>query len=363
MRLSFSAPINDRSYGNVSRNLLLQMVQQNHEITLFPIGGVQCSQEESYIIKTCLDNQATYSSNDISVRLYHQFSLSDHPGKVRVGFPIFELDKFKNTYPHFERSHLNSQDLILVCSRWAQQVIKDELNREAKLVPLGVDRTIFYERNTPNNSDDYVFIAEGKWELRKSFDILNQAFSAAFEPRDKVRLKMLCYNPFLVTEKSDVNQEWTNYYKSSKMGDRIDIIPWLPNQSAVADLMRSCDCGIYISRAEGWDLGLLESLSCGLPCIVTNNTGHMTFCNNDNSFLINSDEVEEANDGIWFHGGANWWKWTDDAFDQLVQRLRYCYKNRVRINNSGILTAQQYTWDNAAQILVKQISKLTGEKL
>ena len=72
--------------------------------------------------------------------------------------------------------------------------------------------------------------------------------------------------------------------------------------------MSKADCGIFPSRAEGWNLDMLEMMALNKSIITTNYSAHTEFCNKDNSFLIDISETEPANDGKWFFGQGNWAK-------------------------------------------------------
>ena len=86
------------------------------------------------------------------------------------------------------------------------------------------------------------------------------------------------------------------------MHSRIRILPRLNTHEDVAVIMSQADVGVFPSRAEGWNLEALEMLSMGKHLIITDYSAHTEFCNKDNSRLIQIDEMEDAHDGIWFHG-------------------------------------------------------------
>ena len=111
----------------------------------------------------------------------------------------------------------------------------------------------------------------GKWEWRKGHDFLLQAFCNAFGPGDNFMLKLLCRNYVLSDE---ANDSWANIFLGSRIGTRVQLVPRLPTQSQVAALLAGCDCGVFPSRAEGWNLGLLECMSVGLSVIATNCSAH-----------------------------------------------------------------------------------------
>jgi glycosyltransferase involved in cell wall biosynthesis len=120
--------------------------------------------------------------------------------------------------------------------------------------------------------------------------------------------------------------------------------------------MRQADCGIFPSRAEGWNLGLLEMLSCGKPCITTNYSAHTEFCNKENSFLIDIGEFEPAYDGKWFFGQGSWAKMGQKQIDQCIEYMRHVYRNKIITNTEGIKTAEQFSWTNSAKLFCDNLS-------
>ena len=160
------------------------------------------------------------------------------------------------------------------------------------------------------------------------------------------------YNPFLKPEQV---QKWIRKYKESPLGDKIFILDPVQTHQELADIMRQCDCGIFPSRGEGWNLELLEMMACGKPVITTNYSAHTEFCNEDNAFLTNIKTLETAHDGIWFHGQGEWAHTSSDNIDNMVEDMRQCYEEKRRINPAGLSTAKEFSWQNSAKKLLKII--------
>ena len=344
--INLLAPINKLSYGNVTTGLLYGLQQLNQSARLYPIQLSESYPEYASAIQQSLKNSEEIDINSPSVRIYHQFALAEHVGTPRIGFPIFELDKFTPR----EKSHINSCDRILVCSKWAKQIVESETTRKADVVPLGVNTNIFRPVNSPTRT---IFLVTGKLEIRKGHDILAQLFSSAFEPNDDVELWFWVNNPFL-NEKDVTN--WKNYFTRTKMGPNIRFVPYLNSLQDVANLYNSVTAGICISRAEGWNLPLLELMACGRKNIVTNYSGHTEFCTNENSYLVNIDKMETAYDGYWFKNDlGNWAVLGKDQKDQIIEYMRLIHRNKPTIDQNCVKTGEKFTWQNMAQTLLSTI--------
>jgi len=125
--------------------------------------------------------------------------------------------------------------------------------------------------------------------------------------------------------------------------------------------MTQTDCGVFPARGEGWNLELLEMMSCGKSVIATNYSAHTEFCNEENCFLVEIDEKEDANDGFWFRGQGQWASIQEKQIDSLAEHMRNVHekkkKDDLNINQAGIDTAKQFSWTNSAQKIIEAIEK------
>lgn len=355
MYINVIAPWNSLGYGQAAKNIITHLDKNSHEVAYFPISNnIEMELEsEREILDRTISNSAFFKTDVPCLLIWHQFAMERTIVKAsqHIGFPIFELDTFNER----EKHHLKSLDKIFVCSKWAKTIIEqNKIRVPTFVVPLGVDRTIFQPSSQKSKST--VFFTCGKLEVRKSHDVIIDCFNAAFELNDNVLLQMMVSNPFVSQEEFN---SWVNYAKSTKMGDKIEFIPRVKTQLDVRNIMAKADCGLFLSRAEGFNLEYLEALSCGLTCIGTNYSAHTEYANNDNSLLIDVDEVESAYDGRWFFNNGNWASINSKQIEQIITYMRYIYKlklnNKLNINNNGIATAKLFSWLNTINKLVEYI--------
>ena len=349
MNINIVAPINQLGYGITGLNVV-KSLQSESSVSLFMLGQPQVtSQEDADIISKCIKNAQLFDYNAPCIKIWHQHDMAQLVGRgVRIGFPIFELDKFNE----IEKHQLESLDIIFVCSEWAKKVVAKNTkikNSNIKVIPLGVDSSIFLPSEMPKDSPTRFFNC-GKWEIRKGHDVLVDIFNSAFNEEDNVELFMMCENPFCTEQEQ---KEWINLYKNSKLGSKIHIIPRQNTQKEVYNIMSQTHCGIFPARAEGWNLELLEMMACGKQVITTDYSAHTEFCNSDNSLLIPIKDTETAYDGKWFHGQGNWAKIDDNAKNHVISHMRKIHdlniNGNLTINNDGIKTAKEFSWKNTAR--------------
>ena len=360
MNLNYYSVINSLGYGYAAVNILKELCKQDVNVALHAIGVMDCLQEEVSIVRGCLDNSIKYDYNAPCLKLFHANSLKEMIGRgEKIGFPIFELD----TFTPYEKHQLSGLDKIFVTSQWGKRVVQENnINVPVSVVNLGVDRSLFKEGVTLDN-DIYKdsatkFLMCGKWEIRKGHDIVLDAFSKAFTPQDNVRLVVNCFNPFIGAQG---NQEWEKMYMLSPMASKIHIFSErLPTQKNVFELMSSVDCGVFVSRAEGWNLELLEMMSLGKHVITTFATAHTEFANEDNAHLVSVGDMETAYDGVFFKGDGNWASLTDKSVDEIVEHMKSIHRLKqsgsLQQNLAGIQTANKFTWGESAKQIMKNIS-------
>lgn len=341
MAINLLGPINSLGYGVACHGILRGLLEVGQGVALFPIGyPVDGFNTGDPAIIECLNRQDVYYANSPSLMVWHQNNLALRVGGgLHAGFPIFELDGFTKR----EAYHMEMLDRLLVCSKWAADVVEEALGIGCTVCNLGVDRSIFFDAPTYSQHKKIIFLNIGKWEIRKGHDVLIDAWKAAFNGSNDVQLWMMNHNPFLSESQE---KEWLDLYREPN----IKILPRVNTHKEVADIMRSAHVGVFPSRAEGWNLEALEMLSCGRQLIITDYSAHTEFCTDKNSLLIPVDSLEEAFDGQWFHGGVgNWAKLGQTQFDCLVDQLRYAVTVADVMNEAGVETAKRLSWANTGR--------------
>ena len=357
MNINLISPINQLGYGVVGLNVVKHLSELVN-LSLWPIGNTTCPIEYQNPIESSLNNAKKPDFNAPCIKIWHQFDMSQFIGRgKRIGFPIFELDRFNDQEIH----HLSSLDHLFVCSDWAKGVVEENipiLKGHITVIPLGVDQSIF-QPDTSHRSET-IFFNCGKWEVRKGHDVLVEAFSQTFSEEDNVELWMMCENPFYSEQE---NLYWANLYKQSKLGDKIRIIPRQETQKEVYNIMRQVDCGVFLSRAEGWNLELLELMACGKHVIATDYSGHSQFCDKNNSLLVDIEEKEKAIDNKWFFGEGRWAKLGEKQIKQASYYMSMIHRTKKdgrlaqnELTKSVIETANKFSWENTAKEIVNALA-------
>lgn len=349
-KININCPVGSTGYGITSLNIIKGLYAQNIDLALFPIGSqVELNfQEEKELIQKLHHNSQHFSYNAPCLKIWHQHDLATRIGKGDYyTFPFFEID----TLSPNEQHHLNFSDYIFVASKWGKQILENNgVTRPICIAPLGVDNVIFNMSNKMNIklNNNYIFFHIGKWEKRKAQDFLIQAFDHAFDINDNVELWLLPHNPFLTEEQQS---QWLRLVSSAKLSSKIKVFGRLPTQLHLAEFISRGDCAIFPSRAEGWNNEIPECMAMNKPIIATNYSAHTEYCDKNNSYLIDIDELEPAIDNQWFFGNGKWAKLGKKQLEQTVEHMRYVYNNHIMTNEYGIKTANKYSWNNTCSII------------
>lgn len=351
MSINLYCPINSTGYGIASTNILKALIPKT-PLSFFAIGQPNVNSQEDYdLISSLLLKQENFDANATCLKIWHQFDLAERVGRGKYfAYPFFELDTFSDR----EKKHLSIPDGIFVSSQWAKDVIsQNNIKTPTHIVPLGVNTNIFnqslFEKPSHNK---YVFLNIGKWEVRKGHDVLVDIFLKAFPNEEDVELWVVASEHTNSYSSKEQLQEWKNKYSVDK---RIKISTGVSSQLELAHIISQASCGIFMSRAEGWNLELLECMAMNKPTIATNYTAHTEFCNKNNCYLVDIQEKEKAFDGKAFVGQGSWGKIGQKQIDECIDHMRFVYKNRIENNNEGLKTAQYFSWNNSADQILRCI--------
>ena len=341
---------NSTSYGITGINILLALEKLGVDVMSVSISE-RCDYFEDQPIINSLDKGKFFDKTAPCIRLFHQFALNHHVGNGPfIGWPIFETTRFSPE----EKHQLQQLDMIFVCSDWAKRIIEENgITIPTKVVPLGFNPDVFKSIKSTRDST-YRFFFPGKFEIRKSFEIVTEIFERAFTPKDDIEIIFLPTNLFI----GEQNKEWADYLLSSKLSSKIKIISRLNTPQEVASLYNQCDCVVSFSKAEGFNLPLLEGLACGKQVIATNYSAHQQYLTNQNSFLVDVDGLENAFDGVFFDGKKGDWALIgENCKSKLTEALKTVYKNGKVINEEGIKTAEKFTWENSAKQIITHLEE------
>ena len=202
---------------------------------------------------------------------------------------------------------------------------------------------------TADGKPRFRFLSDFKWESRKGWEILLQAYIQNFTRNDPVSLFILTHkhiwDPAKQHERSNVDSivEEIREKVISKLPKHLSDVTKHPHYclivhdataDEVAQVYKSVDAFVLPTRGEGWGLPAMQAMSMALPTISTNWGGSLAFMNSDNSFLIELDGVEEIpgdSEYEWQPGK----KWATPSINHTAALMRFVMDNRAHAKAVG----------------------------
>lgn len=352
-KLNFTSPVGSTGYGITSLNIVKALNLLNVDISLFPIGSkIEINNnEEKLLIEHLIKKNRFFEPNAPCLKIWHPNDLASRIGRGKFySFPFFELDSI----PKDEAHHINSCDSVFTASQWGKNVLlSNNIKVPIFVAPLGVDTEIFKApAKIKVTEGKYVFFHIGKWEIRKSHDFLLKCFENAFDVNDNVELRLAPFNFFL---NKDEENNWLNMVKNNKLASKIKVFDRFKTQYDLAEFIFYGDCGVFLSRGEGWNNEILECMALDKPIIATNYSAHTEYLTKNNSFMVDVNKTEPAQDNKWFFGQGNWAHLGKEEMEQTIDYMRMVYYDNITNNPDGVISAKKYSWNNTANIINKNI--------
>jgi glycosyltransferase involved in cell wall biosynthesis len=347
--INLYCPVGKTGYGITSLNIFKSLIELGVDVSLFPMGqNMELNNEyEKSIALDAIKKSKLFDHKAPCLKIWHQNDLA-----LRIGdgdfysFPFFELDTLSEQDVH----HINTCRTVFTASKWSKQILlNNKVTIPVVVAPLAVDMNIFKPPNKIKvDNGSYIFFHIGKWEHRKSQDFLLSAFEKAFDTNDNVELWLAPHNMFLNEQEESA---WLKLVENNKLKHKIKIFKRFTTQYDLAEFIFYADCGVFLSRAEGWNNEILECMAMNKPIIATNYSAHTEYLTKENSLMVNIDELEVANDNKWFFGNGKWAKLSDKQLDQTVDYMRMVYYDNIKSNKAGVDTAKLYSWSNTSSII------------
>lgn len=363
MRVKIHGPYCDvTGYGYITKNLDNTLNEMGIETGLKAINWVFGSVSSKKITK----KERYVKENHWNAHIYICMpSLFNSMGdSLYMGFTMTEVDGISSKWV----SKCNEMDIILTPSEFCRNVfISSKVKAEKiRVIPLGVKNSFSAEGkklNLPVTKNKFVFLSVGEWIPRKGFDLLVKAFVREFSQDDDVILILRTHS------NTAYDENGTNIYRDIKVWledekkkrqPPIYVLPTIISEQEMPCLYRMADCYVLPTRGEGWNMTAFEALSCRIPVITTNWSGHMDYLSDKNSFLINNKGLVKvsADDSISdrvYHG----FRWAEPDVENLSDLMRYVYENKNEANIKAYygerMVKEQLTWHNCAKKLLKWV--------
>lgn len=151
------------------------------------------------------------------------------------------------------------------------------------IIPNGVDTEKFKPNNKKSDGSIFNVIMVGRlWEQKDPMTLLQSINHIKDKVRGKIKLS--------VVGDGELSPILADYISRNSLDDMISLNGWCDN---IQERLADSDIFVLPSKWEGMPLAILEALSSGLPCVVTDIPGNNDLVKNGwNGFLFNVGDYE-----------------------------------------------------------------------
>jgi len=286
-----------------------------------------------------------------------------------IGYNVWEATKQPQKF--FDRWNKFLQ--LWVPTEWQRQCTIEQGAdpTKVKVVPEGVDGSKFFPGEPELKLKEYKdgrfkFMIFGRWDYRKSTTEMIRTFLETFNRNESVDLIISVDNPF----PADGLKSTEERLKHHKLVDsRIKILHFPNNQEYISHL-KSGHCLLTCSRAEGWNLPLIEGISCGTPTISSNYGAQLEFAENISHMVDIKDHISPREVFMDVHSSRNnnlEGTWAEPDFEHLSKVMRDVYENyeeyKIKALVDSKIVREKFTWENAAKTALEHISEITEDDI
>ena len=232
-----------------------------------------------------------------------------------------------------------------------KEQLKELLLKKLHKINHGVDLDKFYPKDKPEKLTFILNKGFKNLEDRGGVQYFLKAYLEEFSKADNVNAIIKLNPAYGIPNLDAMIKQLTTKQECELPSLAFDV-----NAYDYNDLVKLYNAGnVFVSptRAEAYNLGCIEAMTCGLPVITTDYGGQTDFCNNTNGWLI-PYELTEVKHEILYEGI----KWATPNIEALRIILRDIYNNPKTIKDKSvhaIVTSLDNTWDHSAKKVVSLI--------
>lgn len=286
-----------------------------------------------------------------------------HGGKL-TGRPTIGVVFFETAWLAPEAvARARTFDRLVAGSSWNARVLEAHGLERVAVVLQGIDPTLFHP--APRRGlfrDRFLVFSGGKLELRKGQDLVLLAFRRFAERRPEALLVTAWHSPWPALART-VDASGLAAPVILGPDGRPDVRAWaqangipphqvvdlgaVPN-ALLPPILRECDVALFPNRCEGGtNLVAMECMACGVPTILSANTGHLDLVQDEGCLpLMRQRPMTGLAAGL-----ADLPGWGESEIEEIVAQLERVYADRAearRIASRGAEWIGRLTWERTA---------------
>ncbi len=374
-------------WGVYGLNLALQLLKIPH-LEPVPLIEVSALSELNPVLRSRLNSVLHYpqqiqallaqnpgkilNTNRLILKpLGNHFATSDDNHRIQGTYNVGVIFSEDTQFLPSEIEQANRYDRIIAGSHWNTEILRSYGLTQVETVQQGIDPTLFHP--APKSGllhDRFVIFSGGKLEHRKGQDIVVAAFRIFRLRHPEALLLTAWHNHWLHTMTGLDRARHVTGLPTVDARGRLQITRWLIENGISADavldvgmianaiapqILREADVAVFPNRAEGGtNLVAMESLACGIPTLLSANTGHLDLIHPDRCYPLRTQHQVIGNE---HYRGTEGWGESD--VEEVVEQLEQVYRDRSEAQRRGTAAAQfmqNWTWEIQVQRSLKVLA-------
>jgi glycosyltransferase involved in cell wall biosynthesis len=295
----------------------------------------------------------------------------------QVGVTFFECSRFSERHLH----NLKAYDLVIAGSRWNADLLIQLGYNDVELVHQGIDTSRVNPEPVPRLVQRSLGIfSGGKLEARKGQDIVLAAFRELLRSHPDAMLMVAWGNVGSIAletiaqmphcqgmPEAATPRALARWLQANGIPEaNLMVLPSLVNQQ-LPNLIKQADVAVFTSRCEGGtNLMAMETLACGVPTVLSANTGHLDLLELNLPHLIGvgNNGLGAVNKDICRpYGGDPLGLWGETDPLEVAASWRAIAADRAQWSSRGIAGALKFKSFSWAASMAKLIKILEQREL
>ena len=335
-------------YGNVACHLILPLAKR-FEVQLYPLMYWRREGTPGYIT-TLMDRPKVHTDWAFAICIPPELKTVPCPNIVLLS--MWETGSLPEGWA--ETTNEYASHVIVPCEDQKEVFASSGVTVPMSVVPLGVNTDVYWYRERPARTDEpFTILLYGALSSRKSpiETVMNVCWKAFKDVDD-----------WLLILKTRFGMIGGGKFRPKVKDTHVQVISTDYHPHEMAQLCWQADCGIFLSKYEGFGLPPREMMATGLPVIWTAAHGHLEDCGKGVTIDIPIKGPVPAGE---LYAGLGGWVMPD--WDAAATALRAEYddwKTRGKTQSPLGTRAAEYiaterTWNHTVNSIIDILNAVT----
>jgi glycosyltransferase involved in cell wall biosynthesis len=262
-----------------------------------------------------------------------------------------------------------SLDGIIAGSDWNGKILRQHGLTNVVAIPQGINPEIFHPAPSSGEyKDRFVVFSGGKLEYRKGQDLVVLAMRE-FSRMHPDALLMLAWHNIWPDTMKEIETAGLVHGTPTVENDTPDFAGWLRKNGLndlvdlgaqrnwqMAPLLREADVALFPNRCEGGtNLVAMETMACGIPTILSANTGHLDIISEETCYPLKQQGPVRPTELY-----PNTQDWGESSVEEIVENLNRVYADREEARRRGKAAAEairKMSWANQIDLIFAEMEK------